>query len=50
MWITYEKDHMSELKLTCFRRGFIAQSVEHRTDIVEVMGSNPVGASEFLLV
>ena len=35
--------------LTCFRRGFIAQSVEHRTGITEVMGSNPVGASEFFL-
>ena len=31
------------------RRGFIAQSVEHRTGIVEVMGSNPVGVSEFFL-
>ena len=30
--------------LTCFRRGFIAQLVEHRTCIAEVMGSNPVGA------
>ena len=30
--------------LTCFRRGFIAQSVEHDTGIAEVMGSNPVGA------
>ena len=44
---------MSELRiknpshLTCFQRGFIAQSVEHRTGIAEVMGSNPVGASEF---
>ena len=27
----------------CFQRGFIAQSVEHRTGIVVVMGSNPVG-------
>ena len=35
--------------LTCFRRGFIAQSVEHRTGIAEVMGSNPVGVSEFFL-
>ena len=33
----------------CFRRYFIAQSVEHRTGIAEVMGSNPVGASEFFL-
>ena len=28
------------LHLTCFRRGFIAQSVEHCTGIMEVMGSN----------
>ena len=35
--------------LTCFWRGFIAQLVEHRTGIVEVMGSNPVRASEFFL-
>ena len=35
--------------LTCFRRGFTAQSVEHRTGTAEVMGSNPVGASEFFL-
>ena len=35
--------------LTCFRRGFIAQLVEHRTGIAEVMGSNPVGASESFL-
>ena len=26
---------------------FVAQSVEHRTGIAEVMGSNPVEASEF---
>ena len=35
--------------LTCFQQSFIAQSVEHRTGIAEVMGSNPVGASEFFL-
>ena len=35
--------------LTCFRRGSIAQSVEHCTSITEVMGSNPVGASELFL-
>ena len=29
-------------QLTCSRGGFIAQSVEHRTGIMEVMGSNPV--------
>ena len=35
--------------LICFQWGFIhvAQSVEHCTCITEVMGSNPVGASEF---
>ena len=32
--------------LTCFRCGFIIQSVEHRTGIAD-HGSNPVGASEF---
>ena len=35
--------------LTCFQRGFIAQLVEHRTGITEVMGSNPLGASECFL-
>ena len=35
--------------LTCFQWGFIAQLVEHRTGITEVMGSNPIGASEFFL-
>ena len=35
--------------LTCYERGFIAQLVEHRTGIAEVMGSNPVGASECFL-
>ena len=30
--------------LTCFQLGFIAQLVEHRTSIMEVMGSNPVKA------
>ena len=35
--------------LTWFRRDFIAQLVEHRTGIMEVMGSNPVGASELFL-
>ena len=38
-----------ELHLTCFQRGFIAQLVEHRTGIAEVMGLNPLGASEFIL-
>ena len=37
------------LHLTCFRQGFIPQSVEHHTGIAEVLGSNPVGASEFFL-
>ena len=35
--------------LTYYERGFIAQSVEHRNGIAEVMGSNPVGPSEFFL-
>ena len=35
--------------MTCFWQGFVAQSVEHRTGIAEVMGSNPIGASEFFL-
>ena len=35
--------------MTCSHGGFIAQSVEHRTGIAEVMGSNPVGASDFFL-
>ena len=34
-------------QLTCSRGGFIAQSVEHCTGITEVMGLNPVEASEF---
>ena len=36
-------------QLTCSRGGFIAQLVEHRTSIAEVMGSNPIGASDFFL-
>ena len=36
--------------LTCFQRGFIAQSVEHRTGIAEVMDSNPVEASDFFFL
>ena len=35
------------LHLTCFQRGFIAQTVEHRTGIAEAMDSNPVGVSEY---
>ena len=35
--------------LTCFQWGFIAQSVERRTGIAEVMGFNLIGASEFFL-
>ena len=31
--------------LTCFQQGFVAQLVEHRTGIAEVVGSNPVDAS-----
>ena len=41
--------HHLILHITCFQRGFIAQLVEHRTGIAEVMGLNPVGASEFFL-
>ena len=32
-----------------FKLMTIAQLVEHRNGIAEVMGSNPVGASEFFL-
>ena len=42
-------DYKLNLYLTCFQWGFIAQLVEHRTGITEVMGSNPIGASEFFL-
>ena len=35
--------------MTCFQQGFIAQLVEHHNGITEVMGSNPVRASEFFL-
>ena len=35
--------------LTCFQRGLTGHLVEHRTGIAEVMGSNPVGASESFL-
>ena len=35
--------------LTGFQQGFIAQLVEHCTGIAEVMGANPIGASEFFL-
>ena len=31
------------------RQSPTAQSVEHRTSIMEVMGSNPFGASELFL-
>ena len=31
------------------QQGFVAQLVEHRTSIMEVMGSNPIEASEFFL-
>ena len=36
--------------LTCFQRGFIAELVELRTGIAEVVDSNPVGDSEFFWV
>ena len=42
-------DSQIALRFYCLRRGFIAQSAEHRTGIAEVIGSNPVGASEFFL-
>ena len=35
--------------MTCYQRGFIAQLVEHCTGIMEVMGSNFIGASAFFL-
>ena len=35
--------------LTYHQQGFIAQLVEHRTGIAEVIGLNPVGASYFFL-
>ena len=38
-----------ELALDLLQQDFIAQSVEHCTGIVEVMGSNPIGASELFL-
>ena len=34
---------------SCFQRGFVAQLAEHSTGITDVMGSNPVEASEFFL-
>ena len=36
-------------KLNSYLICFVAQSVEPRTGVAEVMGSNPVGASEFFL-
>ena len=36
-----------QYNIHCFQRGFIAQLVEHRTGIAEVMGSNPIEASDF---
>ena len=39
----YELNKLTSLPM----RGFIAQLVEHRTGIVEVMGSNPVEALIF---
>ena len=32
---------------TYYQQGFITQSVEHRTSIAEVMGSNPIEAQNF---
>ena len=48
-WFSSYNTYILNSHLTCFRRSFIAQSVEHCTGIAEVMGSNPVGASEFFL-
>ena len=45
---SYDEYKLNSL-LTCFQRGFIAPLVEHRTGIAEVMGSNPVEASDFFL-
>ena len=44
-WCVYKLNS----QLTCSHGGFIAQSVEHRTGIAEVMGSNPIEASDFFL-
>ena len=44
LWIKNRSER--DLRSCGLRRGFIAQSVEHRTGIAEVMGSNPIGASE----
>ena len=42
------REEMNSLNLTLLPMcGFIAQLVEHRTGIVEVMGSNPVEALIF---
>ena len=54
MWCSYDKDHIIlsynryklNSQLTCSRGGIIAQSVEHRT---EIMGLNPVEASDLFL-
>ena len=43
------ENEVKNSQLTCSRGGFIAQSLEHRPGIAEVMGSNPVGASEYFL-
>ena len=42
-------DSWNWLACNLWTRIFIAQSVEHHTGIAEVMGSNPIGASEFFL-
>ena len=46
-WMLYQLSYEASLEAGQVR--FIDQSVEHRTGIAEVMGSNPVGASEFFL-
>ena len=43
-----EPDKLNSL-LTCFQQGSIILLVEHRTGIAQVMGSNPVEASESFL-
>ena len=40
----YELNELTSLPMS----GFIAQLVEHRTDIAEVMGSNPASSFQLL--
>ena len=41
------REDMNSINWPCSHGGFIAQLVEHRTGIAEVMGSNPVEALIF---